>query len=217
MRRYENRYRILAIGLAVLAGFVDALGFLRLGGMFVSFMSGNSTRLAAGVGSPGHSSLFAGALIVAFVVGVMVGTRIGALAGRWRKQAVLAAVVFMLTLGSLTHMLVGLSPIPTLLMATAMGMANAVFQRDGEVSVGVTYMTGTLVKFGQHLTWALSGGPYFGWVPYLLLWLGLIGGAAAGAMLFPVLGLNALWIAVAFASGLLGVAVAHGPFPIPQT
>lgn len=77
MRRYENRYRLLAIGLAVLAGFVDALGFLKLGGMFVSFMSGNSTRMAVGVAIPAQGSLFVGALIAAFVLGVMVGTGLG--------------------------------------------------------------------------------------------------------------------------------------------
>ncbi|MDM8353607.1 DUF1275 family protein, partial [Brevundimonas diminuta] len=32
--------------LAGLAGYVDSLGFLHLGGVFVSFMSGNTTRLA---------------------------------------------------------------------------------------------------------------------------------------------------------------------------
>ncbi|MEC8456884.1 MAG: DUF1275 family protein, partial [Pseudomonadota bacterium] len=39
--------RRLALLLAGLAGYVDSLGFLHLGGVFVSFMSGNSTRLAA--------------------------------------------------------------------------------------------------------------------------------------------------------------------------
>jgi uncharacterized membrane protein YoaK (UPF0700 family) len=93
MRRYEKRQRLLAIGLAALAGFVDALGFLKLGGLFVSFMSGNSTRLAAGITGVVPGSLFAGALIAAFVGGVMAGETVGRLAGRRRKQAVLAFVL----------------------------------------------------------------------------------------------------------------------------
>jgi uncharacterized membrane protein YoaK (UPF0700 family) len=211
MRRYENRHRLLAIGLAGLAGFVDALGFLKLRGMFVSFMSGNSTRMAVGVATPLHGSLFAGALIAAFVAGVMAGTVAGTKAKQWRKQAVLALVLLILVLASMAEMLVDQSAAPTLLMAGAMGAANAVFQRDGEVSVGVTYMTGTLVKFGQHLTLALSGGPRFAWMPYLLLWLGLVAGATAGATVFHTLGLQALWIAVAFEASLLAVAFALGP------
>ena len=37
----------MAVALSLLAGFVDALGFMHLGGYFVSFMSGNSTQMAA--------------------------------------------------------------------------------------------------------------------------------------------------------------------------
>ena len=35
----------LACTLSALAGYVDGIGFIHLGGLFVSFMSGNSTRL----------------------------------------------------------------------------------------------------------------------------------------------------------------------------
>src|SRR3982074_2234511 len=40
----SRRNIILACALSALAGYVDAIGFLHLGGLFVSFMSGNSTR-----------------------------------------------------------------------------------------------------------------------------------------------------------------------------
>ncbi|HAL05769.1 MAG TPA: hypothetical protein DCP26_00205, partial [Brevundimonas sp.] len=46
MRTLTAPDRWLALLLAALAGYVDSLGFLHLGGVFVSFMSGNSTRLA---------------------------------------------------------------------------------------------------------------------------------------------------------------------------
>jgi uncharacterized membrane protein YoaK (UPF0700 family) len=76
-----------------------------------------------------------------------------------------------------------------------------------------------LVKFGQALATALTGGAPFGWLPHLLLWLGLVAGAIAGASLYPLLGLHALWIATAFAGMLLAGAIAIGPLadaPIPQ-
>lgn len=210
MRRHEKGERLLAIGLAALAGFVDALGFLSLGGLFVSFMSGNSTRMAVGVTSHVPGSLAAGALIAVFVGGVMAGEAVGRLAGPWRKQAVLGFLVLELLAAAAATLVQGATLAP-LLMAFAMGSANAVFQREGEVSVGVTYMTGTLVKLGQHLAAALAGGPRFIWASYLLLWLGLVAGAVAGSAAFPILGLGALWIAVAVAALLLAGAAALGP------
>ena len=47
MVRYDRRVKLLAAGLSALAGFVDATGFIQMGGFFVSFMSGNTTRRRA--------------------------------------------------------------------------------------------------------------------------------------------------------------------------
>src|ERR1700760_2800781 len=41
----SRRNLALACALSALAGYVDGIGYLHLGGLFVSFMSGNSTRL----------------------------------------------------------------------------------------------------------------------------------------------------------------------------
>ena len=49
MIRFDRSHQLLAVGVAILAGFVDAIGFVESGGFFVSFMTGNSTRLAVGV------------------------------------------------------------------------------------------------------------------------------------------------------------------------
>jgi uncharacterized membrane protein YoaK (UPF0700 family) len=87
-------------------------------------------------------------------------------------------------------------------MVLAMGAANAAIQRDGEVVVGVTYMTGALVKFAQKLAQAFAGGPAFAWAPYLLLWLGLIAGGIAGALIYDKAQLHALVLAAVWAAGL---------------
>ncbi len=47
MHRHHRTEITLAAGLSAVAGFVDAVGFIHLGGYFVSFMSGNSTRAGA--------------------------------------------------------------------------------------------------------------------------------------------------------------------------
>ncbi|MDI1295587.1 MAG: DUF1275 family protein, partial [bacterium] len=134
MRRTPLSHYGLAIGLAALAGFVDALGFLKLGGLFVSFMSGNSTRMAVGLATGSTIAITAAGLIAAFVGGVVAGALVGRMAGRWRKPAVLALVFTLLALAA-TLALSGLaSHTLTLLMAAAMGAVNNVFQRDGEVS-----------------------------------------------------------------------------------
>lgn len=48
MIRLNPNDRRIAVLLAALAGYLDAVGFIASGGFFVSFMTGNSTR--AGVG-----------------------------------------------------------------------------------------------------------------------------------------------------------------------
>ena len=190
---------------------VDALGLLKLGGLFVSFMSGNSTRMAVGIATKPTLAWTAAGLIGAFVGGVFVGALLARMAGRWRKQAVLALVLALLTIAASLAGSVGDGL--TLLMAAAMGAENNMFQRDGEVSIGVTYMTGALVKLGQALASAVTGGPAFGWLPHLLLWLGLVAGAVAGALLFGRMDLGALWVACGWCLLLLAWSLWLGPLP----
>ncbi|MBM0207194.1 DUF1275 family protein, partial [Micromonospora sp. STR1s_5] len=76
------------------------------------------------------------------------------------------------------------------IMATAMGTLNNVFERNGEVSIALTYMTGSLVKLGQRLAAACLGRDRFGWLPYLGLWLSFVAGAIAAAAAYPIVGLT---------------------------
>ena len=69
MIHYWRRAHILACALAMLAG-VDVLGFLKLGGLFVSFMSVNSARLAVGLAVHAKIGVTAGQFIASFVLGV---------------------------------------------------------------------------------------------------------------------------------------------------
>jgi len=203
MIAYDQRTRFLAAGLSALAGFVDALGFMHLGGFFVSFMSGNSTRLGVGLANASTTAGIAGGLIITFVLGVMAGSWLGLSSGRRRRFAVLALVSGLLASGAVLAGL-GATWLAVGAMTLAMGAENAVFDRDGEVDVGLTYMTGALVKLGQRLVLALRGGPAWRWATSLLLWGGLVAGAVLGALAHKHLGLRALWLA-ALASALLAM------------
>jgi uncharacterized membrane protein YoaK (UPF0700 family) len=194
MVRYDRRIKLLAIGLSALAGIVDATGFLQLGGFFVSFMTGNTTRLGVGLAQDLADAGTAMALVAGFVLGVMLGIATGMLAPRRRAMAVLLLVAALLAVAAAAAD-AGLAPLAVAAMTLAMGAENAVFEQDGEIRIGLTYMTGTLVKLGQHLTRALLGGPPWAWASHLLLWLGLAAGAMIGALSYRIIGLNDLWAA----------------------
>ncbi len=82
-------------------------------------------------------------------------------------------------------------------------------QIDGGAGLGLTYVTGALVKVGQLLAVSLTGGPRWGWAPNLLLWAALVAGSAAGALAYVRIYLAAIWFAAGAALALsAAVAVA---------
>jgi uncharacterized membrane protein YoaK (UPF0700 family) len=193
----DHPRRRLAIMAAALAGYVDAIGFLSADRYFVSFMSGNTTRLGVDLVTAPHSALLPGGLIVGFVLGVFGGALLAAWAGNRRKPAVLALVAVLLA-SAAGASLQQWQLAELALLVLAMGALNNTFQREGEVSVGLTYMTGALVRLAQGLAARLTGTGGTGWAGWLLLWLGLALGAVAGALAainwpLAALGVAALW------------------------
>jgi uncharacterized membrane protein YoaK (UPF0700 family) len=204
MLQYSRSFRLFAFCYAALAGFVDAIGFLKSGGLFVSFMTGNSTRLAVSVARLNDTALAALALIMLFVFGVLINALISSSVVKERCRPVAAAVVSSLLISAASFETLGFPYVSTGLLCMAMGAANVIFQRSGDVGVGVTYMTGTLVRLGYRLADALRGGDRFGWIPSLLLWFALVGGAIAGAIGFFHSVLASLWLSAAVSVGLAG-------------
>ena len=203
MTRYDKRVQALAIGLSALAGYVDAIGFIHLGGFFVSFMSGNSTRLGVGLIERSNDAALAGGLIALFVAGVVAGSLVGRFAKAHRRPAVLTLVAIFL-FNAASSAAAGSTEAAVVAMVLSMGAENAVFEHDGELHIGLTYMTGTLVKFGQRVAAEIMGGPRFAWASYGLLWAGLVAGAVAGAASFSWLGLASLWPA-AIPAGIFAI------------
>ena len=184
---------MLATALLAIAGFVDAVGFLTLGHLFVSFASGNSTQFAIGVGVggvPWRKASMAGVLVGLFVVGVSGGKMLAIAAKDWRRPAILLVESALLGAAALAP-LSGVRA--AFLMAMAMGAQNGVLHQAGQTRTALTYVTGTLVNFGERLAEALCRvGPAAAWIPYLILWAGIVCGGAVGAIAYSAWGIRAL-------------------------
>jgi len=173
--------------LSFLAGMTDAVGFTATGD-FVSFMSGNTTRLAVSI-SHGDTQAMLGitALIVAFILGNALGVIVARLVNR-RSWPLLLCVALLLCLAALmpTQLIV------LLCAALSMGMINAVVEQVNGLPIGLTYVTGALSRFGRGLGRWLLGERRHGWRVQLVPWAGMLLGAALGAWLQHHLGLQAL-------------------------
>ena len=203
MLRLNSRTRRLAASLSALAGYVDAVGYLSLGGFFVSFMSGNSTRLGVAVAEHSADALKACGLIVVFILGVAAGT---AVARRSRRPHTLVIGCVAATIGLATLLsLASYSSPAGFTLAFAMGVENAAFVSDGGLPVGLTYMTGTLVKMGQQIGSIKSRSELWQWRPYAAHWFALLTGALGGSLAFRTLGGAAALVPAAIAAGLLAL------------
>ena len=201
----SRRNVALACALSSLAGYVDGIGFLHLGGLFVSFMSGNSTRLGVSL-AQGHwwNAAEALGLIALFVTGAAAGSLI-VLGRRAHGQSrVLLAEAALLAVAALCYGL-GQPSAAVAAMVLAMGLENAVFQIEGGAGLGLTYITGALVKVGQLIAAGLTGGARWAWLPNLLLWAALVTGAVCGALAYHWINLTAIWFAAAAALALSGI------------
>jgi uncharacterized membrane protein YoaK (UPF0700 family) len=179
--------------------------------LFVSFMSGNSTRLGVSL-AQAHWSNAAEAigLILLFVLGAACGSLIVLGRGANRQPWVLLVEAMLLTLAALCYAF-GLSNAAVATMVLAMGLENAVFQIDGGAGLDLTYITGALVKVGQLAAAALTGGGRWDWVPNLLLWAALVAGSVCGALAYHWINLAAVWFAAALALILSGIVAVARP------
>src|SRR5690606_250721 len=128
MRLLAPREQALAVALATLAGFIDSIGFIQMGGLFVSFMSGNSTRLGVGLAA---SDWTLAAQAVGLLAGFVAGAALGRVArgrdeGRHARTRVLALETGLLTAAAGLAAFGHVGP-AALLLVLAMGTENAVF------------------------------------------------------------------------------------------
>lgn len=191
-------FRHLALGMVLTgaAGFVDAVGFIELGGYFTSFMSGNTTQGGAAVVTGDWAVVgLTLALVALFFLGSVLGTLLAFSTPRWGPAAVSGGVA--LGVGTALGLVLLGAPASEamLVLAAAAGAQNAILPMRGTVRLGATFVTGTLYVAGQELALALRGkAPPWRWAQQLAVWLSLFGGAALGALAYQGWQINALML-----------------------
>src|SRR5258707_819275 len=171
-------------------------------------MSGNSTRMGVSLADGQWlDAATALGLIALFVIGAAGGSLIVLGRGANRQPWLLLAEASLLAIAALCHAF-GQSNAAVAAIVLAMGLENAVFQIDGGAGLGLTYVTGALVKVGQLLAAALKGGARWGWAPNLLLWAALVTGSLCGALAYYWINLAAIWFAAAVALALSAILAA---------
>ncbi len=186
----EETRNVLVVVLTVATGATDAIGFIRLGGVFTSVMTGNLVLLGVAAGRVnGALALHAGLAVVGYVLGVWAGTR---MAGRplpaqpvWPRKitstlAVELAVfaVFGTWWGvagghpsrQATYVLIAVN-------AVALGIQSGAVMRFGLPGLSTTYLTGTLTDVVAGFT--RRRPPLLS----LAVFLALLAGAGIGAVL----------------------------------
>lgn len=154
--------RILAVWLALIAGYVDSYSLLAYG-VYVSFMSGNTTQTGSLLGQEKWLAAVPTALaILSFVFGSIAGTWLaGSRLANPRKIlfGMIAVVLAIIILGTQPHSATLPHWISIPLLGAAMGMMNATHSHVGAEPLSITFVTGTLNRLGTHIALALRHAP----------------------------------------------------------
>ncbi|MDT5175502.1 MAG: hypothetical protein QOG37_2753, partial [Mycobacterium sp.] len=173
--------------LAGLAGVLGATAFTHSEGYFVTFMTGNAQRAVLGVFRDDTVlSLSAGTLLLCFVAGVVVSSVCRRRYWVEHPHGPTVLTTFSLVFATALDIVLGgweqslLDFVPIMFVVFGIGALNTSFVKDGEVSVPLSYVTGTLVKLGQGIERHIAGGKVEDWLGYFLLFSSFVAGAAVG-------------------------------------
>jgi uncharacterized membrane protein YoaK (UPF0700 family) len=188
--------RALALTLLAAAGYLDAVAFLALSGIFVAFMSGNTTILGQSIAyGHWHTLAICAALIIGFFAGNILGNVITRWGGPRAHHIQSSATIAWVALGALLTVVV--SPeIGLPVVAIGSGLINTALSRSTDVHVGLTYVTGTLVKAAHQLVYGIRTDDAWQWTTTVATWLVFACGAMAGGFGYRWIGVSSIWIAV---------------------
>ncbi|WP_257014848.1 DUF1275 domain-containing protein [Rhodococcus sp. ACPA1] len=141
-------------------GFVDAFGFVLLGGFFVSSIDATTTRTGVALGG---SSWFvvglAGAILAGFVVGVVLAAVVGRMWPRQRVPRVLLLTAVLLAAAGALHAVTTTAPLIGFTLALAMGAEATLLETGGLLAAAARSLTDRLFGRGSRR-----------WARYLRLW-----------------------------------------------
>ena len=160
-----DREARLSYLLAVLAGVLGATAFTHSAGYFVTFMTGNAQRAVLGYFNDDMVlSLTAALLLLSFVAGVVVASVCRRHFWVAHPHGSTVLTTFSLVAATIVDVFdegwseSQLDFPPIMLLAFGIGALNTSFVKDGEVSVPLSYVTGTLGKIGRGIDRDIAGG-----------------------------------------------------------
>ncbi len=200
---------VLATVLTAMAGFMDAVGFIPLGHLYLSFMSGNSTHLGLSLaGGDRATALTAAGVVAAFVAGVSAGTFI---TDAFKSLRIVLAAELLIFLMAIALLHIGLQKTALILIASAMGMQNTLHQVVAKADIGRGFISGNLFSLGQALARISSDAAEAGRAALnAASWLTFVSGVILGALAFAAFGLAACLWAIAIAIICLIFATSMG-------
>jgi uncharacterized membrane protein YoaK (UPF0700 family) len=215
---------VVAVLLAGLTGFVDAVAFDRFLGVFPANQSGNAVFLGTSLGGRANATGWqSGTSMAAFALGIVVAELLrrrirGARVGAWllAVEVGLLAVVVAIT-GPIDGVRIvdgGEAFVLIVLTSMAMGVQTLVVRRVAGTSVATTYQTGAIARMGASVTAVLTRAARLRDERELLVLLLVLASYVAGAAVGAAAPGRSRW-AMVFAAAVVAV-LAIAWFVVPR-
>lgn len=234
----DNLPLFVAAALTWIAGFVDAVGFVSLGGIYTANMSGNSVAIGIRSAAQAWPQMLQRFWPVAAYVAGLVLCRILIEIGARERIRAIASLAFVAEIALLAPACLATSQhaaassyLYIALLALAMGAQNAALTRFSSLTLHTGFVTGTLLKMSEELakclTWAFDqirkpgasiagvlarsrGQRPFRLTAWLaLIWLCYVVGAYCGALGHGIVQLRALIVPIAGLTVLILIDLVH--------
>jgi uncharacterized membrane protein YoaK (UPF0700 family) len=158
-----NAYKLkakLAFILAMIAGYVDAYGYLSYN-TYLSFMSGNTTQTGVGIAGYHFSEISSFLIsIFFFVTGVIFGTLFS------HSDVFQSRRLIFFMIAAIQAIVIGFAQLNFMaadlqiaFLSFTMGLLNTVLGRVGAQMINLTFVTGILSRFADHIAMIIKGTP----------------------------------------------------------